>query len=551
MPRLRLLFGFFLLMLVASSSLQAQPAPQPPAPSPAAALPESPVQFTPENIAQIRPMVALGYGPLIDIGLVEDGATLAAVHTLGVVLYDAADLNVPPRDIRFEQNPFASINVPSFTPGGATFEADSVTVIGPDATITVDLASEIQTIQPGDAEFTAQEATDDVTSAAGDLRAYVDADGQIVVEETASGEARFTVLDTVCAQRPAARLRWNADGSVLYAASLRSGGTVFAFDGMSGERLGAVGGFGTPINDLDFISQPGFIGGAGGSDQLVVTVSDVRPQDCAIINPGNGVAVFDVTSGERTHWLPMDTYALSSAVAGEMLAVGGFDQMRLYPMLDAEPIVVRDDDGGFIRHVNFSPDGMYVAAVFAGDNSVRVWETASFGLDTEITVIPVGVPFWGNSLAFVDDALMIATAEGVLRHDLTTGTTETLLPTPSDGLAYQNGLLAAVAPSLRVVESFPPGTIGLWDDRTIQQPLRLLESLPDRPYLTLTADAALLFASAPNGDIAGPGTVVLDTASGTRLVDLRLTLPITINASGTLLAAYSGRNEIELWGIVP
>ncbi|NDJ75296.1 MAG: hypothetical protein GYB65_03475 [Chloroflexi bacterium] len=110
--------------------------------------------ITPENVADLELVDILGKGPLIDVQVIDDGATLAALSTGGITLYDTAAIYAPPRYIRFEENYFGpGRGAIGIAPEAAVLYRDGQATVfaweqpyAPTTRIEVDLATGTQTV---------------------------------------------------------------------------------------------------------------------------------------------------------------------------------------------------------------------------------------------------------------------------------------------------------------------------------------------------------------------------------------------------------------------
>jgi WD40 repeat protein/tetratricopeptide (TPR) repeat protein len=124
------------------------------------------------------------------------------------------------------------------------------------------------------------------------------------------------------------------------------------------------------------------------SGQIVREITGILSNDLAFTPDGALLAIgeadestigfWDVTTGEQTQTLDGFHGVIALSADGKLLASLASNEIRLWDIGNAKVVQTFEIDiSQIVRCITFSPDGNWLAAGFANDNLVKVWEVVS------------------------------------------------------------------------------------------------------------------------------------------------------------------------------
>lgn len=338
---MRYSFIIFLLALLSVFPISAQ-----------TTLPPDTPTITAENAQQLQPITRLGYGLMLDMGLV-DGPVLAVTTSGGVVLYNANDLNAEATFIPYQADPF-----PAGTLGnaGADFTDSTVVIYGTQGVVALDVATGTQRgLFPAyNGEVVAMSQTRDLQVIHPDPR-----ESRLSLQDGSGYELAILGVDS--SPRVTVDGVFREDGTRLYLAVVSEQPTLQVWDSDESSAT-----FGELLNTIDLSRQSGL---------PQVVLSDMR----VAVRLGTEIIVFDRETLEEQRRLPGQT-ALALSPAGDLLAAVSPDgPVMLYDLATGEARPLSDATCPQPpTHLLFSADGrtLYTASSQIS-GTVAAWDTAT------------------------------------------------------------------------------------------------------------------------------------------------------------------------------
>lgn len=396
--------------------------------------------ITPENAIMMEQLSIIGRGKINKLVWSPDGRTVAAASTLGIFLYDPADLNAAPRLLEGHTRDVFSL---AFSPDGTTVLSASQ-----DGTVkqwNVAAGALMQTI-PLWNDFSYEIGTSprekEVWSMAfspdGSLLATGNFDGTLRLWDLATRQARAFSTGH---NRMVTSLTFSPDGTILV--SNGADRALNIWDVASGSLQTTLPSQGL-VQSVIF-SPDGKIlayGGSGTTIQLWDTVLEETRQELSV---------------------PNGTLSLAFSGDGLTLASNGLDgAVRLWDM-EAGSSNILHDRAGWITTMAFSPDGTNLIS-YTWDGVLQMWETGTGNLIASIRSHTSPI----NSIAFSPDGRFLASGSEDSLVRLWDVETNKLVGKLSGHISGVTGVAFSPDGKLLASSSFDQ-TLRLWDVATGEQ----------------------------------------------------------------------------------
>ncbi|MBN2304401.1 MAG: DUF1513 domain-containing protein, partial [Anaerolineae bacterium] len=255
-----------------------------------------PVRITPANVDRLELLDTIGTGELYDIGLLDGGATLAAVTQDGIVRYDPADLTLIDV-IAYTENPFPDDGFQPYV--NQDIGASTLHARYEDRRISFAWDRELWTIDTATGEQTRESLPDDyvepeiITLSPDGQWEWTFSRDEVsfakvnMLKNTTTGE-KIVFEDTNCggiAGNPA--VVFSPDGSRLYTALGPDHGVIAVWDTATGAQIAAVGGYAVDARGIVFTPDGDTLWVARGDEYSFLRCAGGQ-------NPGDGLYAYDL-----------------------------------------------------------------------------------------------------------------------------------------------------------------------------------------------------------------------------------------------------------------
>ncbi len=471
------------------------------------------VAISAETVWRLEPVGLCGRGQVSGAIFSPDGTQIAVMGSVGVWLFDAADLDAPPRLLADHAAP---VTAGAYSPDGTHLLTGSR-----------DGTARVWNVATGSAEMVLRGHTGPVLSVAwspdGLLIATGGHDGIIQLWNAGTGGPLWPLQgheDAVLS------LAFSPDS--LFLASGGADETARLWDTMTGEQVEVLTGR-LYTWSVDFSPAGNRLVTAGGDGR--VRVWNIAAAEEVVVLPGHSDTTRSVS------WSP----------GGSLVASGGQDHtIRLWNLRDQVQVANLRGHSGAVLGVDFSPDGARLLSA-SDDGTVRLWNTEDGaqmgvlrGFTNEITLLalrpaPEGAPS--------SDVAVMAERGGLVRLvDLVTGAEIERLPVPP-------AEIAAWSPDgARLALGEPGGQVRVWDvaaERTVHL---LMGANTTVDALAWSPNGALIAVGGPAGLIE-----LWNATSGERLRALDQSpgwvTALAWSPDGTRLAAGSTDHSVTVWSV--
>lgn len=469
--------------------------------------------ITPENVGQISELVRIGDGIAESVLWSPNGGQFAVLGGLGVWLYDANNLNAPPKLVQ---------GFAAFTQFGA-YSADGSKLFVLDSNgfvyqVDVALAEPVATTlhRKNDGYWWLGMSEDGAFYAVGDTT------GTLTVVRTLDGVVAGTLAGlnestAIAALKP--------DGTQLAAAD--STGVIIVWDVASGQA----------VQRWEVAST----GSVGRADALAFS-----REGLVAVAAGNTIHVWNANSGQYFTVLPGHAAFVSALVfdsLGRLISTSHEDGTTIVWHLQGEqaPQSLRGYNGAG-NYLAVRPDGKQ-AAIIHWDSIIEIWDLEQ----SKLIETPFKFVAWSNFLALRPDARWVANS-GLGRHITIFDalTSEVVQVFPGDQFMRQG---VAFSPDGRIFSSLTDGySVAFWDTESRQE-IGLLK--PGEGF-KLGYFQGMLFS--PDGSklaLGGyQGASLWDVGSRTMLYQFEFPatpLALAFSSDGSLLAAASNDGLVRIW----